>query len=453
MAVIELDLAAQPDPPLSSPPPAYRYRVPGLILVAVLALALGGAAPAVPTMWRFLGEVPVDASAESPFQLAGGKVYTVGLDGADRLATAWIMAEPPRKLWTTRFPARVIGPDEVRFGGLIARQAGDVVLLSDGPATTAVDVRTGAVRWSSRAWVDLLGGGRLGVVREPVFRPGTVYDQASGEPGALYFSATGEPHVEPPIRTEVRGLDLRTGDELWQAALPGAVNVFAAPGRAPAVLVLASDRIERLAGETGALDRRISLPEPYGDGVSGGELVGDLLLVRYGDYQSKGYEMAYTADTLDLRWHREVPAILFDPPRCDYLICAGPRAALDVIDPATGKVAWRARADVDLARQAGYVVEYDEETGAPERLADAATGAVRVPLDGWTAELSPEPDLPVVLRMPGKEGRSVFGTVLADRDRVQILGETSGPISDCTADRAHVVCRGLERLLIWAYRA
>jgi outer membrane protein assembly factor BamB len=453
MAVIELDLAAQPDPPLSSPPPAYRYRVPGLLLVAVLALALGGAAPAVPTMWRFLGQVPAGGGADSTFQLAGGKIYTVALDGTDRLATAWTVAWPPRKLWTARFSARVIGPAEVRFGGLLARQAGDMVLLSDGPATTAVEVRTGAVRWTSRAWVDPLAGGRYGVVREPVFRPGTVYDQASGDPGPLYLSATGEPHVEPPLRTEVRALDLRTGDERWQLALPGSVSVFVAPGPAPAVLILSADRVERLSGETGAVDRRIELPRGYGPDLSGGRIVGDLLLVAYGDYQSAGHEAAYTVDTLELRWRREVPAILFDPPRCDHLICAGPRAALDVIDPVTGRTAWRAPAGVDLARQAGYVVEYDEGTGAPERLADPATGAVRVPLDGWTAELSPDPDLPVVLRMPSEAGRSVFGTVLAGRDRVQVLGETSGPISDCTADRSHVVCRGLEGLLIWAYRA
>ena len=37
--------------------------------------------------------------------------------------------------------------------------------------------------------------------------------------------------------------------------------------------------------------------------------------------------------------------------------------------------------------------------------------------------------------------------------RVQPLGETSGSISDCTADQAHVVCRGVDGLQIWAYRA
>jgi len=58
-----------------------------------------------------------------------------------------------------------------------------------------------------------------------------------------------------------------------------------------------------------------------------------------------------------------------------------------------------------------------------------------------------------VLRRAEPVGRSAFGVVLADRDKVQLLGETDGPISDCTADRAHVVCRGGGGLQIWAYRA
>ena len=35
-----------------------------------------------------------------------------------------------------------------------------------------------------------------------MFRPGTAYDQDSGEPGPLYFSATGEPHTVTLAPTE-----------------------------------------------------------------------------------------------------------------------------------------------------------------------------------------------------------------------------------------------------------
>jgi hypothetical protein len=453
VAVIELDLTAQADQPLSSPPPADRYRLPGLLLAAVLAFALGGAAPAVPTMWRILGTVPAAASSDIPFQLTGGHVYTVSGQGHDRVATAWTMESPPRPQWTTRFASRLTGPDEVSFGGLRARRVGDAVLFYDGPMTTALDARTGAVRWASPVQATPLGGGRIGVTQTQVFRAGTVYDQDSGEPGLLYFSSTGEPHVEPPVRSEVHGIDLRTGTTLWTVALRGSVNVFAAPGPAAAVLVVVSDRIERIAGDTGAVDRTVRLPRIGGVGPASGSLADGLLLVRYGDFSSAGHEVAYTADTLDRRWERAVPEVLLDPPSCGTVLCSGPRAALDVIDPATGRPGWRAPEDVDLVRHEGYVIELDTETGAPVRLADPATGAVRLALPGWTAEISGSADQPLVLRRPGAAGRSVFGVVLADRDRVQLLGESDGPLSDCTSDQAYVVCRGVGGLRIWAYRA
>jgi hypothetical protein len=40
-----------------------------------------------------------------------------------------------------------------------------------------------------------------------------------------------------------------------------------------------------------------------------------------------------------------------------------------------------------------------------------------------------------------------------DGDGVQLLGESGGPISDCSADRAHVVCHAGDGLQIWAYRS
>jgi outer membrane protein assembly factor BamB len=453
VALIELDLTAQPDLPLSSPPPAYRLRLPGLLVAVVLAIALGGAAPVTPTLWRYLGVVPAPGGQEAPFQLAGGRVYTVATAGADRVTTAWAVQQPPRRLWTVRFPARVAGPDDVAFGGVDASPAGDVVLLSDGPAITAVDLHTGRVRWRSPTGVLPLAGGRIGVTQTQVFRPGTRYDQESGAPGLLYFSSTGEPHVEPPLRTELRGIDLRTGAALWTVPLPGAINVFAAPGGAAAVLVLTSDRIERLAGDTGTVDRAVTLPKVGGTGPANGDLSDGLIRVRYGDYSFAGHEVAYAADSLARRWQRDVPEVLLDPPNCGGVLCAGPRAALDVIDPATGQAAWRAPADVDLDRQGGYLVEIDSGTGAPIRLVDPATGAVRLRLDGWRAEISGGADQPIVLRRAEPAGRSAFGVVLADRDKLQLLGETDGPISDCTADRSHVVCRGGAGLRIWAYRA
>jgi outer membrane protein assembly factor BamB len=450
VALIELDLTAQPDQTPTSPPPAYRYRLPGLLVAAVLAFALGGAAPALPTMLQFLGTAPT-SSPESAYQLTGGRLYTTSGVGRSRETTAWQLEKPLRKLWTTAVPGRVYDPDAVGFGGVQARHVGDVVLLSDGPSTTVLDARTGKLLWTAPEGVGTLGGDRVGVTQTPVFRPGTLYDQDSGDPGLLYFSSTGQPHVEPPLRTDVRGIDLRTGVALWSATLRGAVNVFGAPGDAPAVLVVASDRLERLAGDTGKVTRMVPLPPVGGAGPAGGDVVDGLVLVRYGDYSSPGHEVAYAAGTLDRRWSRTVPDVQMDPPSCGFVLCAGPRGALDVVDPATGRAAWRAPGDVDLMRHGDYVVEVDSGTGTVERLVDPATGALRVAAAGWGAVISVGTDDPIVLRRPAVAGRSVFGVVLPGRDRVQALGEAGGPISDCAADDTYVVCRGTDGPQVWAY--
>jgi outer membrane protein assembly factor BamB len=449
LAVIELDLTAQPESPPSSPPPAYRYRLPGLLLAVVLLVALGGASTGGPTLWRYLGAVPPPNGSESQSRLVGDRVYTMATAGADRITTAWKVGQPPRMLWTVRFPARVTNPDGIIFGGVEAHPAGDVVLLTDGPSTTAVDARTGAIRWRNPTGVTPLPGNRVGITQTMVFRTGTLYDQESGDPGLLFFSSDGKPHVEPPVRTEIRGVDLATGATAWTAALPGSVNVFTLPGADGSVVVLASDRLEQIDGGTGAVRRTVALPRIGRTTPADGTLVGGMLLVHYGGYSSGGQDVAYAADTLAKRWQRAFPEVMVDPPICGDVLCSGPRSALDVLDPATGQVRWRAPADVDLGAQGAYVVEMDTGSGRPLRLVDPATGVTRVDLSAWSAGVTADVGLPLLLRRGINVGRSAFG--LAGRDNVQMLGATDGPVSDCASDAHYVMCRGKSGLEVWAY--
>ncbi|MCO8270886.1 PQQ-like beta-propeller repeat protein [Actinoplanes sp. TRM 88003] len=449
--MIELDLTAPPDPTLNAPPPAHRYRVPGLVLVAVLVLTIGGAAPITPVLWRYLGAVPAPGGPESPFQLSGGRVYTVAVSGFHRVTTAWSIAEPPRQLWQNTLRFEATDPDDMGWGGLYAQQVGDVVLFSYRFTTAVVDARTGRTRWTSPATVTPLPGGRVGLVPEYEFRPDTVYDQASGEPGQLFFSATGEPHTEPPLRTDVRGVDLATGRTLWTVGAPGAVNVSVAPGDEPAVLMLSSDRLQRIDGLTGAVVRTTPMAQFQGEGPTGGAVVDGLMAVTFGQDGLPRKEVAYSAETLEQRWSRPVPE-LTDPASCSELFCSGERRTLDVLDPATGAARWRAADDVDLSKQDGYVIELDSESGLPRRLADPVTGATRVDLAGWPHELLGQPGGPMVLRRGHDGGASSFGVVLAQRDLIQPLGRTDGPVSDCAADERHVVCRTEGELRIWAYR-
>jgi outer membrane protein assembly factor BamB len=314
-----------------------------------------------------------------------------------------------------------------------------------------LDAATGRLRWSLPVPVTPLPGGRVGVVQRQEFRSGTVYDQDSGEPGLLYFSSTGEPHTEPPLRTEIRGVDLSTGATLWSTSLAGSVNVFEVPGTAPAVLILSSARIERRDGVTGAV-ARLATPADFGGARPvGGNLVGGTLIVFYG--ASGEREVAYDPETLRRLWDRSVPEVLLDPPSCSDVLCAGGRAALDVLDPVTGRPLWRAPADVDLSRRAGYVAEVDSRSGMLRRLVDPMTGSTRVDLTTWWSEpIGPADQRPVLRRLDHSRD-TVFGVVDSRRDAVQPLGVISGVVSDCTADRGYVVCRGDGGLRIWAYRA
>ncbi|GAA0456451.1 hypothetical protein Ade02nite_05350 [Paractinoplanes deccanensis] len=453
MALIELDLTDQPDPALSSPPPAHRYRIPGLLVAAVLVLVAGGGAPAMPTLWRYLGVVPAAPDPELRFQLTGGRAYTMTATGTAREVTSWTLTEPPRQVWRTRYELPAEDPDAVGYGGTDARQTGDVLLVSDGPATTVLDAHSGVTRWSAPMPVVPMTGGRLGLVQEPRFRPGTVYDQDSGEPGTLYFTAGGEPHVEPPTRTDIRAVDLYTGVTVWTVSVAGSVIADAAPGDGPAVLLLSSAGMQRLDGRTGKVVRRIALPRLDGRAPQSGELIGDVMMIYY--YNPHGYvtdEVAYAPDTLARRWTRPVPEVLVQRAVCAGLLCSESQAALDVLDPATGRPSWRAPAGVDLTRHGGYVLETGSKSGEPVRLVDAATGQTRVDLSGWPSDVAGAAEEPIVLRRGLDGGSSAFGVVDAGRDEVQPLGVTGGVVSDCTSDSRHVLCRTENGLRAWAYR-
>ena len=451
MALIELDLAAPPGQPLSSAPPARRYRLTGLIVAAVLVVALGGAVPLGSLVWHYLGMVPLPGPVgpESPFQLDGDRAYTTAGSGTGRVVTAWALAGPPHQLWHVPFPARVVGPDQVTFGDVRVNRAGDVVLLSDGPATTAVDARTGAVRWRSPIPVQTLAGDRIGLVQEPEFRDGTVYDQNSGAPGPLYFSASGEPHTEAPVRTVVRGVDLRTGVTVWSAALPGSINLFAGTG----LLILSSDRLTLRSPDTGAVLHETLLSKVAGQPPYAGQLAGDVVVVFYGADDSDQRQMVgYSAGTLRPLWGRPEAKVLINPGACDGVICAYDGSGRAVLDPATGQQRWRAPDDLDLAQRGADVLESGGNPAVPVRLASPVNGDQRLDLAGWRSDVSGSADQPVVLRRRVESGATAFGVVVGDPTAIKVLGQTRGVVGDCTADDRFVVCRAAGGLQVFAYR-
>ncbi|AEV87976.1 hypothetical protein ACWT_6965 [Actinoplanes sp. SE50] len=448
MALIDLDRVAPPGPPRAARPPIRAYRRGGLLLALVLLTVLGGAVPAAGICWRYLGAITSPLAPDGPIELAGGRVYTVGTAGADPVVTAWSTDDPPRRLWSVRAPVGA-GPGVVPPSSVTVRPAGDVALLTAGVATTAVDAASGRIRWSSPIAVTVLAGSGIGVTVDRVFRAGTVYDQASGAPGPLYFSATGEPHTEPPLRTDVRGLDLADGHTVWTVAPGGAVTVDQVPGPDPAVLITSSARLSLVSGRTGEPVRQADLPRLSGHGPAGGALLGDVALVSY---QNPGRQVAYRARTLQRLWSRPVPDLVADPADCQGVLCDGGHGNLRVLDPGTGQARWRTGEDVDLAIRAGYVLETDAASGEPVRLTDPHTGATAVDLDGWSAPVAGAADAPLLLRRRDGHGGQAFAAVVPGHAAVRELGSAGVRLGDCDADGHYLACRSPEGLRLWAYR-
>ncbi|MBB2942389.1 outer membrane protein assembly factor BamB [Actinoplanes lutulentus] len=446
MTLIDLDRAAESDQADSRRPPPWRYRHAGLLLAAVLMITLGGAAPTASVFWRYLGEIGQVNTAEVPVQLTGDHLYTLASSGVRRELTAYQL-DPPRQLWTSEVPLGA-GYDATQglFGSVTVRRSGDVVLVSEGVTTTALDAGIGAVRWSAPFVVTLLSSGHVGVVVERIFRPGTEYDQASGDPGPLYFSATGVPHTEAPIRTEVRGIDLTTGKTVWTTAPGGSVTVDPARGGPDpaAVLITASDRLIRLDGATGRTLAETELPELNGSGPFSGSVIGDVAMVGY---QDPARLVAYDARTLRRLWQRDRPDVEGEVPSCRDVICSGPRSELLVLNPATGDEAWAVYAETDLASRAGSVLETRADTDTPIRLADPLTGKTLADLGGWDQALEGEADGVLVVRRDDS-----FAAVLPGHHELTFLGTVDTAGADCSADEHHVVCRDGTGLGVWAYR-
>ncbi|MDI6103269.1 PQQ-binding-like beta-propeller repeat protein [Actinoplanes sp. NEAU-A12] len=453
MALIDLDLDAPPDRSGGRRPPPWRYRHLGLVVAAALLLALGGAAPGGGTFWRPLGLIPAEAGTEAPIQMAGGRAFTVASAGRARILTAWALEPAPHRLWTAEVPISAsFDPVNGVFGVVRVERFGGLLVLTAGLSSSVLDAETGRVRWTTPMRITASSGGTA-LVTERIFRPGTLYDQDSGDPGMLYFSADGQPHTEPPLRTEVRGLDLASGAVLWTAAPGGSVTAEPVAGDRPAVLITASDRMTLRDARTGEVLREAGLPEMAGAGPGSSEVLDDVALIGYPE---AGLEVGYDAHTLNRLWTRDLNAGA-DPVNCAGLLCSGSGEVagggeVRVLDRRTGKTAWTRPYDVALAVRAGWVLESRPASGAPVRLVDATTGEPRLELRGWTGQVDGFAAHVLLVWRGDRSGGRVFGAVLPGQPEVRVLGTAEGLGGECGGDERYVICRDVRGLRVWAYR-
>jgi outer membrane protein assembly factor BamB len=448
VALIELDLYAPPEP-APGRPPAGRHRWIGLALVLILALALTGAAPETSVLWRRTGVAPIDEPAGG-YLIVNGRLFTFDATGTRLVTSAWSM-DPLRRLWSRATTVRVQSQNEFQpgLGWSVSPAAGDDVLLQSERNSTVVDARTGRVRWTLPEIVRPLADGNTGLVYEQQFRPGTEYDKEKGAQGPLYFSDDGVFHTEPPVRTTLLAVDLRTGRERWRSTVPGPAVAVGAPSDLHAVLVVTSSRLQLLDANTGSVLRDRGLAGPAPRDLSPGDIFDNLVLVRHGAPGNGGTVTAYSTRTLAPLWQRPEP-IEGGPAFCDAVLCEYDADGVSVLDPATGRPRWHTTDDAGLVARGPDVVEVVNGGTRPLRVRDAITGSVLVELGQWTYSTFSAQDAPLVVgHLVG--GRSVFGVLPPGGHAVEPLGYSATPVTDCASDDRFVVCRVIDGAEVWAY--
>lgn len=279
-----------------------------------------------------------------------------------------------------------------------APQVPDVLVISEdfedgSTSSVAVDVHTGAVRWSTKQYVWVVGEYAL---ESP---PYTMTVEPEGEP-----SADG-PVASQPMEMVVR--DLSTGRERW--VLRGAP--FAAADEAALEAWSVSERGEFTVRDlrdgrvlrTGAAE--FPPGRPQFATVYGGMLVLSSVLPT-GQYLETRY------DTRTLR-KLEVTASPLRFACGDYLCEVGDdgglRTPLAVLDRDTLAVRYRLEPNLHLlpSAQGAITVRTDgsDLIGAPaDRLIDLADGATLLDLAGWRAQLSFDGSRDVLLLRPAASG-------------------------------------------------
>nr|BFE68710.1 hypothetical protein GCM10020092_020110 [Actinoplanes digitatis] len=228
--------------------------------------------------------------------MTADRIYTTDLEADPRVVTAW-QTDPVRWLWSIKTTA---GEDDP----LVVRELpGGLVTVAEGDGVSVRDSRTGAVRWVSPAPVQPLND-RIGVIQQQRFRPGTEYDPESGDPGRLYGTNGGALHTEPALSTELRGVELVGGQQIWSVTVPGSVFTAWPDPPVSGLVLLSARKLTLLSPATGAVLRERAVPRVDGRDPAMGEVVEDMVLVQFGDFREGGPVIAYELNTLDERWRQ-----------------------------------------------------------------------------------------------------------------------------------------------------
>ncbi|HYN96127.1 MAG TPA: PQQ-binding-like beta-propeller repeat protein [Pilimelia sp.] len=368
--MIDLDLPP-PAPAAGAPRPRLapgvgRPAIAAALLLAVL-LTLGGAEPAAPGL-RLVLSVGDDGAALA-YAVSTTALFAVvpgsQPDSRSELRRYALSEGSPR--WAVRAPHSV--------QGLLLAEAAHVLIATSGggPEVSFLDADTGRVLWRMPA-VDF---DRTAVVDTGLLS--VITDRGGGDAG-VGGSA------------ELRMADLRTGRTIWSRAFPSIAHLGTGePASGPptrAVVVTSAGRATVLdtadGAELGGADLGVRLPVQPGDGR--GDLT-DIMSIdnrlyvvrRVGGATSIS---AYAGDDLRLRWRvTDQPYGILSA--CGPVLCLDTGDAIVALDARDGSQRWtdtsRAVAVAVDAPDARAFLVASTESGALDVL-DPATGRVQQPL-------------------------------------------------------------------------
>jgi hypothetical protein len=437
VSLIELNPETPAQPVGSGPPPAYVYRRAGLLVCAILVLALGGAAPQSSRLWWHVARIDLGNTALQSTVVGGGRLFGMEAGTPSLPITAWSLATG-RKLWSV--------PSISGDARLTPLPSGLLIVSSgsgSGSGISVLDAATGAQRWQVAKPTQVLDT-RTALVIDERFRPNTEYDSDSGEPGRLYGTGLGNLHTEPAQSTTLRAVDLLTGRSRWSATVPGSITTgWTGSG----VVVLSAGRITLRSAATGEVLQEQGLDAGRGSSV-GAEVFGDVLLVSEGSYGEAGKIVAYDAGTLARLWEKDEPDSQGNPVTCSGLPCLLSRTEVTMLDPATGAELWRSDAGADLFASGDSMI-LEAQSTTPKAVVDRRTGRPVLTLTYWSS-YAPLPDRSGVLLIAAERGNQLLGLLPAGATKIQPLGRMPGVVP-CLPDKSYVACRVPTGVEIYRY--
>ncbi|MFC0004023.1 outer membrane protein assembly factor BamB family protein [Micromonospora siamensis] len=409
----------RPDP-VRAAPPARAGRVL-LVLLLVLLTAAGSAPDPVRREY-----VTLPGPQVSTFELADGRLFVADGPQSMRPTTEVVAYQVPegRRLW--RMPLvrghRVLG---------LTVEAGTLLIASSPagngqPATTAVDVANGRVRWQRDGY--------------PLFgREGTVLLQAGSgtDPGNLEAVGVTSGRVRWTRPWPTTGTTFEYGD-------PAGVGRFLQLDRRGRVQVY-----DARTGDLIVAGPIVPASHGFYDRV---DTIGGLLLVEDGS----GTVYAYGLDRLDARWRLRLPVEARDGwgyQDCGDVIClVTGESGAQVIDPATGRIRWSTdRADglfpIGDRLLAGLFTQGQE---AELTVLDPATGRRIADLGRWRVAVTDPTREPLFGLHRLKDNRELVAELNVAAGQARVLDVLPGYWDDCATRDRILVCRRLDGTLgVW----